>query len=416
MKVGFLAIIGLLVNAVLTLLKLAAGFLSGSVAILAEGIHSAADVFSSSVAVWGIRKAGKPADEKHPYGYARYESLASLAVVLLLVIGAAWIIYEAVKSITSGEEIAEFSLLGIIIMAISIVLNEIMARLKFHFGSRQGSQVLVADGQHDRADVVASAAILVGLILVKWIPVADAILAILVGLYILYESIDLTRESVESLVDTANPDLEEKIKKYLKENNFEFDQIKTRKIGNSNFAEIFLVFGSKVQMDKVDAILRKLQNDLIKKINELTSVTLSVKSHSVKSGVLRPAIWGKLRYRRKIEKEREKLNVPKAEGDYRVAIPLLKDKNKIPPNQLGAKFYLLIDLKNNKIIKKETIKNDFYTPEAGRGVKFLNNFRVNKVLSKHIGKGAKENLKGKNIEWEVLEDKTTLKNILDRYR
>lgn len=414
MNIKKLAIWGLVVNAILTFLKIVVGIFSGSVAILAEGIHSGADVFSSGVAIWGIKKSEKPADEKHPYGYARYESLASLVVVVLLIVGAGWIIYEAVGSLIHKSEMAQFSILGIVIMIISIVLNEVMARLKFRYGSQEGSQVLVADGQHDRADVIASIAVLIGLILIKWIPIADVILAILVGLYILYECIDLTKESVESLVDTANPKLQEKIKKYLKEKGFDFDDVKTRKIGSSNFAEISLLCDAKAKVEEVDNILNKLKTDLINDIDDLTSVTVSVKSHSVKSGIVKPVAWGRFGYRRKIKKM-ENIKVPEKRGDYRIAISLNSDKKEIAKNELGTRFYYLLDLENNKVQNKEIVENPFYSKEAGKGVRFLSEFKVDKFLAKHVGKGAKENLKNKGIEFEVLKEGESLDEVLKRF-
>jgi len=407
-----LSILGFFVNLVLAVLKVMAGIISGSMAVLAEGFHSTADVFSSAVAMWGIKRAQKPADKKHPYGYARYEALASLIVVGLLFLGGAWIIGEASKALWKGETLETFPLLGVIVMAISVVLNEIMARVKFKLASEQSSVVLMADGQHDRADVVASVAVLLGMLLIKWIPLADALLALAVGGYILHEALGLTRETTEILTDTANEELEERLRRYLKENKFQFEAIKTRKIGSTNFTEISLLCDAKKKVEEVDVILRNLEKRILEDFPEISQVVLSVKSHRISENITRPRFWGRFRFRRKGFAD-EIMAAAKPTGTKRIAIPLTEDKQQIPANEFGAKYYWLIDLATNGgLIKKEVVENPFYSKEAGRGLRFVREASVDQVLTKHLGKGARENLIKARIEFALLPPTASLAEAL----
>jgi cation diffusion facilitator family transporter len=373
-----------------------------------------ADVFSSIVAIWGVNHARKPADKKHPYGYARYEALASLIVVALLFLGGAWIIGEALKTIWTGKQLETFPLLGVIVMAISVVLNEIMARAKFKLASEQSSVVLMADGQHDRADVIASVAVLLGMLLIKWIPLADAVLALIVGGYILYEALGLSRETTEILTDTANEELEERMKRYLEKNNFQFETLKTRKIGMTNFAEVKLLCNADKKIEEVDMILRELEKKLLSAFPELSQVTLSVKSHQIAENIVRPRFWGRFRFRRKefIDKE---LFIPKEQKIRRIIIPLSEDKKEISTKEFGAKYYWLLDLATDgKLIKKEIVENPFYSKEAGRGFRFAREVKADKVIVKHIGRGAKENLEKAGIKFEVLSQDELLVNVLNK--
>ncbi len=294
-----LSIISSLANLIMAIIKIAVGFFSQSFVLMAEGLHSIVDFASSLITFFGIKAAEKPADKEHPYGHERYESLAGLVVVALLFVSACWILFEVAKNILSGEIVAQFTILGIIIMACSAIINEIMARLKFSVGNKFSSLALVADAEHSRADVYSSLAVLAGLILVKFYPMADSILAVLVALYIFYEVYRLSKEIIDSLVDTANPKLEEKIKKILEKNFQKFSGIKTRKIGPSNFAEIALIFDPREKMDKVTFLTKKIEEKLLNEIPELKQVSLSAKSHDFSQKIVRPQFGGYFRFRGK---------------------------------------------------------------------------------------------------------------------
>ena len=165
------SLLSTIVNFLLAAAKLGAGILINSVALVADAIHSALDIFSSFITFLGIRVAKKPVDDKHPYGFYRAESLAGFIVTLFLFFSAVWIIWEGINRFLKLEAVT-FSIWAIGLMVISIILNEVMARLKFYYGRKYESLSLVADAEHSRADVLSSLGVLMGLILVRYYAVS----------------------------------------------------------------------------------------------------------------------------------------------------------------------------------------------------------------------------------------------------
>ena len=408
-----LSLISSLVNLILAAVKIVVGFFSHSIALIAEGLHSGLDVFSSLITFFGIKAAEKPADKEHPYGHERYESLAGLTVVALLFISACWILFEVAKNILSGETIAQFTFLGIILMACSAIINEVMARLKFSIGNKFSSLALVADAEHSRADVYSSLAVLAGLILVKFYPMADIILAVLVAFYIFYEVRHLSKEMIDSLVDTANPELEEKIKKILEKNFQKFSEIKTRKIGPSNFAEISLIFDPREKMDEVTFSTKKIEEKLLNEISELKQVSLSAKSHGFSQKIVRPQFGRYFRFRGKFknfERNKSGLFEQKINIKKRIVIPL--ENNEIS-SRFGGLEYLIIDIDKNNKKKQKKVKNQFYENNDQRhGIRFVKTISADKVIAKHISENARKNLEAQNIEIEIVKPSKKLEDLI----
>lgn len=394
-----LALLSILVNLILSIGKFLVGSMIASVALIAEGIHSLLDVFSSLVAFLGIREAGKEKSKKYPYGRYRFESVAAFIVVLLLAGSAIWIIYEALVKIPEPEKIA-FSSWGIGIMIASVVLNEVMARAKFRIGGRESSLALVADAEHDRADVIASIGVLIGLFLMPYFYLADSIIAFLVGIYIIYEAITLGRETIDSLVDVANPKLEKKIKSISQELGVEIEELKSRKIGAINFAEIKIDLPAKLKLEEATAISEKLEKRLLNSLPELKQVVVSAKAHDISRSLIRSGFGlGRIRGQGpgrgiepiKLEKK----------GQTRVIIPYQDGQSE----RFGAPYYLVRDLdKKGKVVQEKKIKNPFWSSQGGHGVKFAKAIKADKVVTEHLGENARANLKAAGIEYEIEEE------------
>ena len=270
-----ISILSTIVNFILALLKLAVGFLVKSTALIADGIHSGLDIFSSLITFLGIKIAKKPADPKHPYGLFRAETIAGFIVVFVLLITSLGIIYEGIQSMIAKES-HFFGSWAIIVVIISILTNELMARLKFKIGKQENSLALIADAEHSRADSFSSIAVLAGLFLTHWFNWADGVAAIVVGLYILYEIIGLGREIVDNLLDIANPEIEEKIKEICKQEEIELLEIKTRKLGAQNSVELKIGLNKEWRMQRVNEVTKNLENLLREKIENLKFVVIQV--------------------------------------------------------------------------------------------------------------------------------------------
>lgn len=387
------SIISTLTNLVLVVLKLVFGFFTNSAALLAEGIHSGLDVFSSLIAYLGIKTAKKPVDEKHPYGYYKAESIAGFVVTLLLFASGLWILYEGGQRFFN-KEMVYFSLAAIVLMVVSALVNEVMARLKFKIGQKTESLSLIADAEHSRADAISSLGVLLGLFLIKYFPLADAILAILIGLFIIKECSVLGKQATDSLLDVSNKGLEEKIKNICKKEGVEISEIKTRKIGSANFAEIKIRLDPRLKLDQASNISKAVENKLLDKLPELKYVVVAVESHEFAEGIIAPRFARRFNFRRGFEPVG-----PKKQGK-RTIIPI---ENGQISEHFGAPEYLVIDQdEKGKILLKEIVKNPYFERGFGHGTKFAKAVSADKVIACHIGENAQRNLKAASIEIEIV--------------
>src|SRR6056297_1289547 len=389
MSTKLLSIIGTFTNLLLGIAKLGIGYLVGSMALIADGIHSGMDVISSFVTFLGVRAAEKPVDEEHPYGYYRAESIASFFVTLLLALSGIWIIYEAINSILNPGE-STLGIAAIIVAIFSVIVNEVLSRMEFHFGQKYQSLALVADAEHNRADALSSVGVLVGLVLANYYALADEILALLIGLYVLYESFELGKEVKDSLLDVADKEMEDKIKKIAKAHNIEIAKLKTRKISAYNFAELAIKLPPKLKLEEVDEMISSLEDRLLSNISNLKHVVISVEAYDVERGTLRPSFGKKV-----CEIEGFEKIGPEKKGE-RTITPIKGDRvNSV----FGSEYYLIFD--NGEFIKK--MKNPYYSEETPHGARFAKAIRADKVMTYNLGENAKNNLTHFGMEIEMLE-------------
>jgi len=287
-----IAIIAILANIILAVGKIVVGVIANSAAVLAEGIHSFMDVFSSAISYIGIKISKKPSDKKHPYGHYKFEVFSGLLITLILLGTGAWIVYEAYQKFLDPSSI-KIPVLAFGVMIFSAVVNEIMARLKIHFGKKENSISLLSDGVHSRIDVYVSLAIFIGLFLTKYWIYADSLLALLIGIYIIKESFSLSREAVDSLLDvSAGEEIEEKIKSIVKEKNIEISSLKTQKKGSAVTANLEIKLSSDLSVEEATKISNNLREKLINEIESLQYVVIQIKSHEVETGFYKP-VFGK---------------------------------------------------------------------------------------------------------------------------
>ena len=161
-----ISLISIFVNLLLAGFKIIIGFFANSAAILAEGIHSFMDILSSTIGYLGIKISQKPEDQRHPYGHYKFEVLAGLLITIILFGTGVGIIWQAYQKFLNPSLI-QIPFLAFSAMLFSVVANEIMARVKIHFGEKENSLALLSDGAHSRVDVYASLAVFIGLFLIQ---------------------------------------------------------------------------------------------------------------------------------------------------------------------------------------------------------------------------------------------------------
>jgi cation diffusion facilitator family transporter len=285
-----ISLLGILVNSFLAAGKITVGFFSHSASILADGFHSLADIFSSFVGYLGIKKAQKPADERHPYGHFKFEVLGGIVIVIFLLAAGIEAIFEAYQNYLEPQKI-KLSYLTFAVMIISMTINFATSQLKTYYGKKENSLTLLADGTHDKADVFASGAVLLGLFLTHYWAYADSLLAFLIGLYIIKEAIPIGKEAIDSLLDVAAPpEIEEKIKEIVKSQGVEISDLKTQKKGSVFTANLEINLPKNLSVEEAAKISENLREKLMREIKNLVYVSIQIKSHEVETGFYKPAI------------------------------------------------------------------------------------------------------------------------------
>jgi len=304
-------------NILLAFGKILIGIVSNSAAVLAEGIHSFMDIFSSAISYLGIRTARKPADKKHPYGYYKFEVLSGIIITLILLGTGAAIVYKAYKNFLYPQTV-HLGYLVFSVMMFSAVLNEIMARLKIYYGKKENSISLLSDGIHSRVDVFTSLGVFAGLFLVKYWIHADSVLAFLIGIYIIKESFPIGKEAIDSLLDvSAGEEIENKIKSIAKSQNIEVSSLKTQKKGPVITANLEIKLPKNLSVEEATRVSQVLREKLMKEIENLSYVAIQIKTHEVETSFYRPAFGRGFGWQRRgrFRKDTEKAEA-KGPGGY----------------------------------------------------------------------------------------------------
>lgn len=188
----------------LTGFKFIIGILTGSLGILSEALHSALDMVAAVITYFSVRISDKPADREHNYGHGKIENFSALIETVLLVITCAWIIYEAVQRLTTGETEIEVSVWSYVVVISSIVIDISRSRALSKVAKKYNSQALEADALHFSTDIWSSAVVLLGLIFAHFgIFLADSVAALMVAFIILFVSYRLGKKAIDVLLDKA---------------------------------------------------------------------------------------------------------------------------------------------------------------------------------------------------------------------
>jgi cation diffusion facilitator family transporter len=198
------ALISLAASSALAAAKLAAGLVTGSLGILSEAVHSLLDVGATAITYFAVRYADQPADETHHYGHAKAESMAALIETGLLFATTAWIVWEAVHRLMSGETHVDLVWWALAIILVSIVVDFNRARVLGRVAHKHASEALEADALHFSSDMWSSLVVVIGLAAV-WLgyPQADAVAAIIVALFVGLAGFRLARRTLNTLLDAA---------------------------------------------------------------------------------------------------------------------------------------------------------------------------------------------------------------------
>jgi len=255
----------ILSNTLLIALKLAAGVITGSIAILTEAVHSSIDLIASVIAYFSLRKADEPADADHPYGHAKIENLSAAIQGMLILVGAGIIIYEATRRLADPPPVESLGV-GIAVIGFSIVVNLGMSTYLYRRAGATESPALEGDAAHLRTDAATSVGVLVALVLVQTtgVELFDPAVALLVAGAIVGAGLRIVARSSRVLVDEALPEHElaavrEAIADHAAPEVAGFHKLRARRAGSRRYVDLHVQFAEGTTLSRAHAITHELQ-------------------------------------------------------------------------------------------------------------------------------------------------------------
>lgn len=261
-------------------LKLVAWWVTGSVALLSDGLESSVNVVAAIVAFAAVSYAAKPADKTHPFGHHKAEYLSAVLEGVLIVVAALLIVMEALPAVLAPTPM-EAPAMGLAINFLAGVINAVWATVLIRTGRRYRSPALSADGQHILSDVVTSVGVLAGLVLaiLTGYAVLDPLLAVLVALNILYQGWKVIAHSVDGLMDHAvEPDEAAAIKAAIAasgKGSLGVHDLKTRRAGAATFVDFHLVVPAAMPVGSAHEICDRLE-DAIRAVQPGAQIAIHV--------------------------------------------------------------------------------------------------------------------------------------------
>ena len=255
----------------LTGTKLLIGFITGSLGILAEALHSALDMAAAIITVLAVRISGRPADEEHLYGHGKVENLSALAETLLLLATCGWIVYEAIERLFFKPVSVEVSFWAFFVMALSIVVDYSRSRMLYRVARKYNSQALEADALHFSTDIWSSSVVLFGLLgvllsekfpAVQFLKHADAVAALVVALIVIYVSAELGSRTINALLDNAPKGLATRIKKAVETlpGISNCHNIRVRSSGSQVFVDVHILVDGSQSLESAHALTEQVES------------------------------------------------------------------------------------------------------------------------------------------------------------
>ncbi|MBA7481899.1 Ferrous-iron efflux pump FieF [subsurface metagenome] len=281
-KLSLVVVIGLIV------LKVVVAVITGSISILAQAADSFLDLFAIVITFFAVGIAAKPADKNHPFGHGKVENIAAIVQAMLIFTAGGLIIYSAVRRIITGTTV-ELTEAGIGVMLVSIVASIFLSRHLLKVSRAADSIALQASAHNIAADVYSAAAVLAGLLVIRFtgLNILDPIIALLVALFILKVAYDVLRRSFGGLIDARLPEAEEnEIMSCITEHSGQlvgFHELRTRKAGSQRYIDLHLVMPKNSSVEEAHRMCDHLEQDLENRLPH-TSVTIHIEPCSIECG------------------------------------------------------------------------------------------------------------------------------------
>jgi len=264
----------------LSAVKLVTGVATGSMAVISSAVDSLLDILMSAVNLVAIKKAEQPADEAHPFGHGKYETLATLIQSTIIAFSGGAIIFESVRRLARGPEISRIEG-GIIVLAGSIVASWAISRYLKRVARETDSSALRADSLHFSMDVYTNAGLLLGLVLIKltgmsWL---DPVLSILIAIYIISEAVRLVRHGLSDVLDEQLPtSIQDEVSRLIADHGrlyLDYHNLRTRRAGSRKIMDFHLTVCQHLTVKEAHDIADHLEKRIEEEIHD-ADVTIHV--------------------------------------------------------------------------------------------------------------------------------------------
>jgi cation diffusion facilitator family transporter len=273
-------LIGAASNVVLAITQFTVGIAGHSQALVADAIHSLSDLLTDILAVFGAKHASRAADQEHPYGHGRVETVATVALSLVLVIAGGVIISDAVRRLLEPQRLLQPTWAVLVVALASVVVKELMYRYTLRVARTIRSKLLQINAWHHRSDALSSIIVIVGVIgTMNGIAYLDAVAAIGVALMIARVGLKQIWDSVQELIDHGLDKerlamIRDKILGVSGVN--ELHLLRTRRVGGNAFVDVHVLVDPKLSVSEAHQISETVRATLITDIDEVTDVTIHI--------------------------------------------------------------------------------------------------------------------------------------------
>ncbi|MBR7056160.1 MAG: cation transporter [Oscillospiraceae bacterium] len=260
--------VSILANVLLSLLKLLAGLLAHSGAMVSDAVHSCSDVFSTVVVMIGMRLSARDSDREHPYGHERLECVAAVILAVVLLITGLFIGYGGLQTIIQGQS-AELRVPGLAALAaalVSIAVKEGMFWYTRRYARALDSPALMADAWHHRSDAFSSVGALVGIAGARLgLPILDPLASVVICAFIVKAALDIFRDAMDKMVDrSCDEETEAAIRARILAHPDvrNLDRLLTRTFGNRIYIELEIAVDGRLSLVRAHEIAEQLHDDV----------------------------------------------------------------------------------------------------------------------------------------------------------
>jgi cation diffusion facilitator family transporter len=278
-EIRFVTNLGIVGNIALFAVKVVVGLLAGSMALVADGIHSLSDMATDIAVLLGIHFGSKQPDESHPYGHGRIETFAAAFIGTALTVVGAAMIYRATVDIAAGTDIKPGPIVLLVALA-SIIVKELLYKVTKRIAIKSHSSALYANAWHHRSDAFSSIAVVIGFVSIRFgFKYGDQMAAVAVGLMIMLVAArvigDCVREFTESAID---PDTVEHIQHIVNTNNQirQWHKLRTRMVGREVFLDLHILVDPGLDIAAAHEIAESLESAVHEQITRPVNITVHI--------------------------------------------------------------------------------------------------------------------------------------------